>query len=137
MNKIIGMFLFLYCPVMQAGVMTPTPGDWCEQVKKDFETFSIHMTDDHIAALDVDSYKKIIKQAVRNTPFRDLELIKEGHYKVMESVYVGLQGPQAYHTDKLVTLQERSVIFALKSRTIMGTRNNVKNQFSKNTLCPI
>ena len=115
----------------------PTPGDWCEQVKNDFDKFSIHMNDEHIAAMDSDSYKTMIKQTVRSAAFRDLNLIKEGHSKVRDNVYIGLKYPQPYLTDKTVTTQERSVIFGLKSRSIRGIKTNFKSQYSDNTLCPI
>ena len=115
----------------------PTPGDWCEQVQEDFDKIGVHMAENHIAALDADSYKKIIKQAVRSKAFEDLQLLKEGHSKVRDNVYLGLKCPQAYLTNKSVTTQECSVIFGLKSKTLRGIKNNFKTQFSDNTLCPI
>ena len=87
--------------------------------------------------MDSDSYKTMIKQTVRSTAFRDLNLIKEGHSKVRDIVYLGLKYPQPYHTDKTVTTQERSVIFGLKSRSIRGIKSNFKSQYSDNTLCTI
>ena len=95
------------------------------------------MDDEHIAAMDSDSYKIIIKQTVRSTSFRDLDLIKEGHSKVRDNVYLRLNYPQSYLTDKTVTTQQRSVIFALKSKSIRGIKTNFKSQYSDNTLCPI
>ena len=96
----------------------PKPGDWCEQVHKDFDKIGVHMAENRLAALDADSYKKIIKQAVRSKAFEDLQLLKEEHSKVRDNVYLGLKCPQAYLTDKSVTTQERSVIFWLKKQNI-------------------
>ena len=95
----------------------PKPGDWCEQVQEDFDKIGVHMAENHLAALDADLYKKIIKQATA-TAFEDLQLLKEGHSKVRDNVYLGLKCPQAYLTDKSVTTQERSVIFWLKKQNI-------------------
>ena len=79
----------------------------------------------------------MIKNAVRRAAFKDLELIKETHSKVKENTYFGLKYPQKYLTDRSLTTLERSIIFGLKSRTIRGIKDNFKNKFADNTLCPI
>ena len=115
----------------------PSPGDWCEQLKEDFTNINMHIQDEHIAAMDSTVYKKLIKEAVRNKAYRDLEILKAGHSKVRENIYSGLLGPQVYLTDRSVTTQQRSVIFGLKSRTLRGIKHNFKTQYPENTLCPL
>ena len=48
-----------------------------------------------------------------------------------------MKSPQEYLTGKTFTTQEISIIFGLKSRTIRGIKQNFKNQYTENTLCPI
>ena len=123
--------------VYECQKQNPSQGDWCEQIKEDFNSINMHINEEHIATMDSASYKNTIKQAVRNKAFRDLELLKEGHSKVRENVYYGLKCPQSYLTDRSVTTQQRSIIFGLKSRTIRGIKLYFKHHFADNTLCPI
>ena len=53
----------------------PSPGDWGEQLKEDFKNINMHIQDEHIAAMDSTVYKKLIKEAVRNKAYRDLEIL--------------------------------------------------------------
>ena len=63
----------------------PTQGDWCEKVREDFKKVGLHMTDEHVAAMDSDTYKNIIKNTLRGAAFKDLELIKVTHSKVWKT----------------------------------------------------
>ena len=123
--------------VYECQKQNPSQGDWCEQIKEDFNSINMHINEEHIATMDSASYKNTNKQAVRNKAFRDLELLKEGHSKLWENVYYWLKCPQSYLTNRSVTTQQRSIIFGLKSRTIRGIKLNFKHHFADNTLCPI
>ena len=37
----------------------PTKGDWCEKVREDFKKVGLDMTDEHLAAMNSDTYKNI------------------------------------------------------------------------------
>ena len=45
----------------------PTQGIWCEKVREDFNKVGLHMTDKHVAAMDSDTYKNMIKNNL--TPY--------------------------------------------------------------------
>ena len=115
----------------------PTQGNWCETVREDFKKVGLHMTDEHVSAMDSDTYENMIKNTIRGAALKDLELIKEAHSKLRKNLYIDLKSPQEYLTGKTFTTQERSIIFGLKSRTIRGIKLNFKNQYTENTLCPI
>jgi hypothetical protein len=43
----------------------PIPGDWCEQVKNDFEKLKLDISEEQIRVMDADQYKTLIKTEVR------------------------------------------------------------------------
>ena len=115
----------------------PSPGDWCNLVEEDLNQIGIHMSKEHIASLSHFEYKKFIKEKVRSTAFFNLEQIKSTHTKVQDNFYANLDSPQEYLTSKLFTNQQCFLIFAMKSRTLRGVKNNFRNMYSDNTLCPL
>ena len=115
----------------------PSPGDWCQLITADFETIGEHMEDDHIANMPVNKYKNLIKNKIRKAAFNNLQDMKRGHSKVKNNNYENLDKPQPYLISKLFTNDECSILFALRSKTIRGIRENFKHMYSDNTLCPI
>ena len=57
----------------------PVPGDWCKLVSEDFDKIGLNMSDELIAQIPEDEYKKLIKSKVNETAFKELENLKEGH----------------------------------------------------------
>ena len=121
----------------QAQKNNPSPGDWCELVGQDFKEMGIHMSDDHIAGMPSEDYKKYIKETVHEKAFQDLQKIKNSHSKVKENVYSNMKHPQTYFTNKNISFRQSSIIFALRSRTLRGIKNNFKKMNLHNTLCPL
>ena len=57
----------------------PSPGDWCELVMQDFIEMGLHISDEQIAGMPSDDYKTLIKEAVQEKAFKDLQNLKSGH----------------------------------------------------------
>ena len=80
----------------QAQTNNPSPGDWCELVMKDFKDMGLHISDNHIAGMTSDDYKMLIKEAVYEKAFKDLQNLKSGHTKVKHNIYLNMKHPQDY-----------------------------------------
>ena len=115
----------------------PSPGDWCYLVEKDFDSIGEHLSEDTIQAMSPLYFKKYVKSKIRNAAFQYLEGLKISHTKVKENIYLDLEKPQEYITSKLFTNQQCFLIFALKSKTLRGVKNNFKSMNQENTLCPL
>ena len=115
----------------------PSPGDWCTLVKGDFESIGVDINDEQIASTSPTDFKSFIKKKIRNTAFQYLEKIKGEHSKVRENKYVNFDKPQQYLTSKLFSNKQCAILFALKSKTIRGIRDNFGNMYSDNDLCPV
>ena len=66
-----------------------------------------------------------------------LQLIKEGHEKVMINVYNDMKNPQASITNRSITNLKKSIWFGLRSQSIRGIKMNFPNMYPENRLCPI
>ena len=106
----------------------PTPGDWCMLLKSDLELLQLTIDED---------YKELIKSKARQAAFKLLERTKYTHNKVNKNTYVNMDKPQGYIIDKSITNTQCSILFALRSHCLRGIRENFKQLYSQNTLCPI
>ena len=95
------------------------------------------MVEDHIASKTPAEYKQFIKTKIRDAAFTTLQATKNTHSKVKDNNYENLDKPQPYLMSKLFTNQQCSIIFALKSKTIRGIKDNFKLMYSGDILCPI
>ena len=84
-----------------------------------------------MTALD---FKKLIKTNVRNAAFSKLQDLKESHTKVEHNVYINMNRPQGYLTSESITNTQCSILFALRSHSLRGIRENFKKMYSQNTL---
>ena len=115
----------------------PSPGDWCTLVRGDFEAIGVQINEEQIASMSPPNFKKYIKDKVRQSAFMYLEDIKSGHSKVRENKYLSFQKPQQYLTSKMFSNKQCALMFAIKSKTVRGIKENFRNMYSDNTLCPI
>ena len=123
--------------IYQQQKTNPSPGDWCQLVRNDFDMIGEHLSDDHIQAMAPIDYKNYIKSRVRSAAFKYLELLKSGHSKVRDNVYHDLEKPQEYLTSELFSNQQCVIIFSLKSNTLREVKCNFKTMNSENFLCPL
>ena len=94
------------------------PGDWCNLVAKDFETMGLHMSDEHIPGMKEGDYKTLIRTKVCETALMHLITLQEGHSKVSQNFYNGLQKPTEYLVNRKVSYRQALIMFALRSRTL-------------------
>ena len=113
----------------------PLSGDWCNLVAEDFNKIGLHISDEHIAQLNDVDYKQLIRKKVHETALQDLYQLQEGHSKVRDNIYNGLQKPTQYLVNRNISYRQASIMFALRSKTLRGIKNNFKKMYSDNTLC--
>ena len=58
--------------IYQQQKTNPSPGDWCQLVRNDFDMIGEHLSDDHIQAMAPIDYKNYIKSRVRSAAFQYL-----------------------------------------------------------------
>ena len=97
---------------------------------------NIHISDEQIAQMQVDDYKKLIKKNVNDTAFNELQQLKETHSKVRDNYYSDLQHIQPYFTNRKLSFRQISMMFSLRSKTIRNIRCNFPKMFSS-LLCPL
>ena len=110
--------------VYTAQKKNPSRGDWTELIKEDMEAIGVKLNDEEIAQMGSYDYKKLIKSKVREATFRKLEELKKSHTKVEDNVYQNLKKPQEYILSEQITNEETELLFALRSRTVRGIREN-------------
>ena len=113
------------------------PGDWCQLVAKDFEKIGMHMEDKHIENMSEYEYKRLIKRQVRKAAFEELEDIRSRHSKVSQNSYDGLNKPQPYIRNTSISSRQCSLLFALRSKTVRGIKENWSFMGQENSLCPM
>ena len=74
---------------------------------------------------------------MRNAAFEELEALKESHNKVEHNKYSNMTNPQGYITSESMTHRQISILFALRSHSLRGIKENFKNMYLENTLCPL
>ena len=72
---------------------------------------------------------------MHETALQDLYQLQEGHSKVRDNIYNGLQKPTQYLVNRKISYRQASIMFALRSKTLRGIKNNFKIMYSDNTLC--
>ena len=93
------------------------------------------MSDEHIAGMNEGEYKKLISGKVREAALTDLRNLQDGNSKVNQNFYNGLQKPTEYLLNRKISYRQASIMFALRSGTLRGIKNNFKKMNSENTLC--
>ena len=63
--------------------------------------------------------------------------IKAGHTKVIDNTYMNLKKPLGYNISGELTNTQCSLLFALRSHTVRGLKENFKQMYSENTLFPV
>ena len=107
-------------------------------VEEDREAIRLNLSDNQIYGMGSIDYKKLVKKKVRDTAYKKLEDVKKPHSKVKDNLYMNLNKPQEYLLNEEITNEERQIIFALRSRTLRGIRENFPYlQYGGVTLCPL
>ena len=105
---------------------SPTKGDFYCLIIKDFETIGKKLDEQEIISRSNYSYKKEIKQKIRNAALNYLKQKQEKHTKIKHIKYEKLE-TQKYMTSSLFRNIEVNILFTLRSRCIdckANFRNN-------------
>jgi hypothetical protein len=122
--------------VYQCQKRSPLPGDWCTLVSEDFQKMDLNMSDEIIARMSEGDYRDIVKSKVKETAWKELETLKEGHSKVRDNIYLEYHHIQSYLKNRHITSRQSSIMFSLRSKTIRNIKANFPKQFSS-ILCPL
>ena len=115
----------------------PDPEDWCNSIDQDLKDIELQISDETTKSMSALDYKKLIKTSVRNAAFYELHTLKESHTKVEHNIYTDMNRPQGYLTKESITNVQCSILFALRSHSLRGVKENFQNTYSQNSLCPI
>ena len=115
----------------------PKTGDWSELVKDDQKMLDINMSDDAIASMSILSYKKYIKNKVRNAAFKELQSMAENHKKIKDIEYSNFGKAQAYLSSKEFSNIECQVLTQLRSQTLRNIKMNFRSMYGEETMCPL
>ena len=111
------------------------PGDFYQQVQKDFDLIGKHYTEKYIQQQSKESYKREIKERIRNAAFEYLQDLQSKHSKVQGIVYKKFE-TQKYLKSPLFKNEEVNLLHALRSR-VVAVKNNFSSKYKNNLLCPL
>ena len=111
---------------LQAQIDKPSVGDWILTVLQDIETLNLNLSIEGILVISKSSFKKKVKQAIRDKAFEYLVSQQATHSKAKPLKYSKLQ-LQPYLQPGVVdlTIKEKAFVFEARSR-MMDIRDNFK-----------
>ena len=114
----------------------PTPGDFSELVKSDFNKYGIDYDENKVINMKEDEYRKEIRKHVKTTAFNELKIKQESHSKVRTIKYESLE-KQPYLVSPIFSDEDVGILSNLRSHTTRGIRGNFKKLYRDNTKCPL
>ena len=113
----------------------PCKGDWVTLIEADMKHLEIELTDETIASLGADVYKKIVMTKIREKALIELQIIQKRHLKVKHIVYKKLSEPQTYLCHGSFTNKLSSLLFNLRCKVVRGIKENFHRQFKSDLFC--
>ena len=104
--------------VFDAQVNNPIGGDWVTQVEMDKKDLKLSLTFDQIRLIPKEQFNKIVKEKVKMKSFELLTNIQATHSKTKNIVYKKLCSQTYLGPDSSLTIREKSMIFAARSRML-------------------
>ena len=114
----------------------PSPGDFIEYVKEDYENIGLIFSESFITQTTIKNYKNIIKRHTRIKAFSDLVKTQKSHSKVQKIEYSTFKC-QEYLSSGMFKNEEISILSSLRSHTVRTVRNNFKNLYKTDLNCPL
>ena len=111
----------------------PVKGDWVNLIEEDFKFIGERMNDDTIKNMSKNEYKVWVKKKVEEAAFKSYIEEKNVLSKLKDIKYEKLQ-TQQYLTSQVFTEEERTLLFALRSRCYEA-KGNFKSMFKSNPNC--
>ena len=102
---------------LETQTKTRKPKDWISQVLKDIQELKLEVNMESIKNMKKSKLKQIVKKAVQNKAFEELQKLKESHSKVQKLKYKQLEMQKYLKPSNLKTKKEDAItIFKLRSR---------------------
>ena len=121
--------------VYKAQKAQPSPGDFVNLVNEDCESIGLDMTESEMTNISKDKLKKIVKAKVINAAFIYLQSLKQNHSK-MDNLKYNKFEPAAYLSSPVFNSVSRSLLLALRTRTVRGIRSDFGGLYP-NKMCPL
>ena len=110
-------------------------GDFAQLIQEDAHLVKIILDEEQIEIMEVWEWKKIVKNAVREAAFNYLIELQQGHSKYKSVKHLTFK-MQSYLNDHTMSMDDISFLFAMRTRTIRGIRNDFGNMYGTN-MCPL
>ena len=118
--------------VYHAQKISPVYGDWVNLLIADKEDFGIKISDDEVAAIPQQKFKKFVKQKSVELTVKYLENLKKKHSK-SSHLEVRDMSVSPYLVDSRFSKEERELLFRLRSKTI-SVKGNFPNAYLNNDM---
>ena len=121
--------------IYEAQKLKPSPGDFINLVKTDFETIGLEMNEQEIRQISKQKFKKIIKSKITNAAFTYLKSLQSNHSKMKNLRYERFEISK-YLNSPMFSKNNRCLLLALRTRTLRGIRSDFPGLY-KDNLCPL
>jgi hypothetical protein len=122
--------------IYEAQKENPVTGDWTEMVKADLAKINEEVNEQLIKAESKNVFKNRIKKHIIKEAFDQLKETQKGHVKVKDICYEKF-AMQEYMKTHMLTNQEVSLLFALRSRSVKGIKANMSSAFRNDMSCKL
>ena len=119
--------------VLRKQMESPGSGDWGQVVLKNLEELEMQMNVRDIEQISEEAFRRIVKEKINVKALEYLNLVKEGHTKVLHITHSSLE-IQSYLEANEQTVQEAKFLFAARSR-MLDVKCNYRGKYFI-TLCP-
>ena len=113
--------------IYRAQAQDPSPGDFIELVKKDFEMIKEDFNENKIQNMTKGSFKKFIKEKIKTAAFDHLRKLQEKHSKIRDIVYKKLE-IQPYMVSPVFLDEEVNTLHSVRSRAV-DCKANYRNMY--------
>ena len=122
--------------VFRAQLDNTCEGDYAQLVQGDLKEIDMPFNLDDIKNTGVETFKKMIKNKIKEAAFKYLQSKLETHTKVKNLKYFKLE-TQKYLTSPLFSNNETSLLFGLRTRTARAFKANFSYLYGGKTECPL
>ena len=122
--------------VLLAQLNDPCEGDFIQLVKKDLQTIGLPFDMPYITSANVEQFRKLVKNKVKQAAFQYLKEKQQTHTKVQNIHYDDLEA-QNYLKSPLFTNEDTTLLFSLRTRTSRWFKTNFRNLYGGQVDCPL
>ena len=107
-----------------------TKNDWVQQLQSDLDECGITLPEARIKCMKKDAFKSLVKKQIRSLTMQYLVTLRSKHSK-SEHLLIE-NGLKEYLKNSEITLEEKKLLFAMKTRTV-NVKTNFRNSYSNLT----